>query len=516
MSPYAGLTAYYGDLHNHCGISYGHGGLEDALKNAREQLDFCSVTGHALWPDMPEPDPTIQYIIDFHEAGFSRLREGWDAVQATMAAYHDPGSFVTFLSFEMHSGADGDRTILYNGAEGPLLQEAAGLDDLHAQLRKLRAAGMGVMAFPHHIGYKQGQRGINWATFDAEFAPVVEIISMHGCSEADEGPRPFLHSMGPADHASTWRYGLAQGHIAGVLGSTDHHSGHPGSYGHGRTGVWAAAKTRDAIWEALEARRTYALTGDRIAVAFALGDQPMGSVVSAQGARTFTYRVVGGAPLDSIDLVKNGALAQRVSACDIVPDVAASDAAAASIHTKLTLELGWGARGERVDWDVQFGISAGRIIGVEPRFRGPEVVAPQEADDAGRAHAHTSHWERQDDRTVWLRTVTHGNPNNFTAATQALCLEVEMPRTAEVVAEMNGHRVVYPLAALLAGARAGRLGKIDSPAYRFHRAPRWGELAWEGAFTDADPSPDQTDVIYLRVRQVNDQWAWTSPIWVQA
>ena len=292
MANYDGLHAYYGDLHNHCGISYGHGALEDAFRNAREQLDFCAVTGHALWPDMPEPDARIQYIIDFHEAGFARLREGWDAVQATTAAFHAPGEFVTFLSFEMHSGADGDRTIVYKSAEGPLLQQATGLDDLHAKLRALEAQGLQAMAFPHHIGYKQGQRGINWATFDPTFSPVVEIISMHGCSESDLGPRPFLHSMGPSDHASTWRYGLAQGHIAGAIGSTDHHSAHPGSYGHGRTGLWAPDKTRDAIWDALLARRTYALTGDRIAVQFSLDDHPMGSIVPAAAART-TYMTHG-------------------------------------------------------------------------------------------------------------------------------------------------------------------------------------------------------------------------------
>ena len=74
MQTYKELNIYYGDLHNHCGISYGHGSIEEALLNAKEQLDFCSITGHALWPDMPEPDNEIQYIIDFHEAGFSRLR----------------------------------------------------------------------------------------------------------------------------------------------------------------------------------------------------------------------------------------------------------------------------------------------------------------------------------------------------------------------------------------------------------------------------------------------------------
>ena len=66
MQPYKDLTAYFGDLHNHCGISYGLGPIEQAYANAREQLDFCSVTGHAFWPDMPQPNPRTQHIIDFH------------------------------------------------------------------------------------------------------------------------------------------------------------------------------------------------------------------------------------------------------------------------------------------------------------------------------------------------------------------------------------------------------------------------------------------------------------------
>ncbi len=45
---YAHLTAFYGDLHNHCGISYEHGSLDDAYRNARLQLDFASVTPHAF------------------------------------------------------------------------------------------------------------------------------------------------------------------------------------------------------------------------------------------------------------------------------------------------------------------------------------------------------------------------------------------------------------------------------------------------------------------------------------
>ena len=64
LSPLAsamGLRPFYGDLHNHCDISYGHGSLLEALKRARRQLDFVSVTGHAYWPDMPIDDERVAF-----------------------------------------------------------------------------------------------------------------------------------------------------------------------------------------------------------------------------------------------------------------------------------------------------------------------------------------------------------------------------------------------------------------------------------------------------------------------
>ena len=106
---------------------------------------------------------------------------------------------------------------------------------------------------------------------------MIEIVSMHGVGERDESPRPYLHVMGPSDHASTMQAGLDAGHFFGVIGSTDHHAAHPGSYGHGRTGVWAERSTRSAIWQAILERRTCALTGDRIEVQYALNDAAMGS-----------------------------------------------------------------------------------------------------------------------------------------------------------------------------------------------------------------------------------------------
>lgn len=71
------MPLYWGDLHNHCGISYGFGSLENALTNARVHLDFCGITGHAMWPDMVERNPETAFVVDFHEKGFAKLKEHW-------------------------------------------------------------------------------------------------------------------------------------------------------------------------------------------------------------------------------------------------------------------------------------------------------------------------------------------------------------------------------------------------------------------------------------------------------
>jgi hypothetical protein len=91
-----------------------------------------------------------------------------------------------------------------------------------------------------------------------------------------------------------------------------------------------------------------------------------------------------------------------------------------------------------------------------------------------------------------------------------------MPYQAAVRAVINGRRVEFPLSHLLEGARASRLGKIASPCYRLHRAPRQWEFEWEGTFEDLTSGGEGGDVYYARVRQMNDQWAWSSPIRVDA
>jgi len=506
MRTYHHYQPFFGDIHNHCGISYAHGSLEDALRNARERLDFVSVTGHAHWPDMPPPDDAIQYIIDFHVAGFAKLKAGWGQMMQTLKAFNQEGSFIVFPGFEVHFNATGDRNILYRDLAGEILYPTS-LADLHDQLRQLRQRGVDTIAQPHHVGYRKGTRGIDWGTFSSEFAPFVEMLSMHGCSESNENTRPFLHSMGPSDYESTIEYGLKQGHVFGFSGGTDHHSAHPGSYGHGLTGIWASGLTRADVWEALQSRRMYALTGDRMQIQCSLDDAPMGAVIPSPTRRVLQFDVQAGGAIDCIDILRDGQLVKRFSQYEMDRAPSRDDG---WIRTKIFLELGWGARHKSCSWHVELGISEGEIIAVEPRFRGQEVVAPTEADETS-SYFHSRVIE-QGEQTVTFEAKTTGNPNNSTPAMQGMCLEVRLPRRAVVQAKMNGQRVDWPLEALLAGARTGQLGNIDSPAWRFHRAPEEPQWCWSGQWID-EYTRDAS--YYLRVRQRSDQWGWTSPIFVR-
>jgi hypothetical protein len=94
------------------------------------------------------------------------------------------------------------------------------------------------------------------ASADPAFCPVLEVASVHGRFD-------WL-----AEDA------LRQGLRVGFICATDDHSGRPGTspptaqpdFGHhgGLAAVYARTNTREAIWEALRARRCYGTTGPRI------------------------------------------------------------------------------------------------------------------------------------------------------------------------------------------------------------------------------------------------------------
>jgi hypothetical protein len=498
-----GLASFYGDIHNHSDLSYGHGSFPDALTKAALQLDFVSVTGHAHWPDMPVDDPSVAHIVDFHVKGFAKLRAAWSEHYEVLRGAETKGRFAVFPGYEIHSNAHGDYTIVLADLDGGPLELA---DDPGSLKRALVARyGERSLAFPHHIGYRTGARGINWATFDPELSPFVEMFSMHGCAEASETDRPYLHSMGPVDGRSTMVHGLVEGHVFGVVGNTDHHSGFPGSYGHGRMSLLAPAHDRDEFWKAMRARHTTALTGDRIHLLAEIDGAVQGDVIAPRVDAALGIEAVAGGAIDYIDVIRNGALWRRITPAlkPALVDLAGGD------ETLIYLELGWGARGAHHDWDGHVAVEGGRLEAVEPRFRGPEIVSPLEGEDSGHAIPTIA----LDGDGVRFTVTAEANPNNTTPTTQGLMLRARLDAGTALRAKLCGEEIVVPAERLYGGAKSGNLGPIDSPAWRFHQLPRAHDWQWAGTLKLGDLEHGET--LYLRLRQRTGQMAWTSPIFVR-
>lgn len=500
-----GFQTLYGDIHNHCNLSYGHGSLEDALTRARRQLDFVSVTGHAHWPDMPVDDESVAHIVDFHVKGFARLKKNWSGHFDMLAAYDEPGKFTVFPGYEIHSSEHGDYTIVYKDpGEHALLLGDTPEEIKHVLQGSLPGRAFG---FPHHIGYRQGARGINWATFDPELSPFVEMFSMHGCAESSETDRPYLHSMGPVNGHSTMTHGLREGHIFGVVGNSDHHSAYPGSYGHGLMAVFAAENERGALWDGMMARRTNALTGDRIHLFAAIGDHPIGAVMHPHDDAVLKLEAVAGGVIDTIDIIRNGVLARRITPALDPQPIRVSDE---GLETILVVELGWGARRSSHHWVGDLNIINGKILSVEPRFRGANIVSPTEGKDDS---ADTTNVEL-DGETLRFDVIAFSNPNNYTPATQAIAMKVLLQDNAVISTRFGNHHVEVPAARLLEGALSNNLGAIDTPAYRFHGLPQPQQWQWHGDINLG--KFEHGESVYVKLRQTNGQCAWTSPIFCRA
>ena len=123
MKPISENKIYWGDLHSHCAISYGEGSLENAIKRASQQLDFCSVTGHAFWPDIDILTKDKKDIKNYHLQGFVKLKKNWKHILTKLKIFEKKYNIKIFPSYEWHSLKYGDHNIYSNDFNLKLLSE---------------------------------------------------------------------------------------------------------------------------------------------------------------------------------------------------------------------------------------------------------------------------------------------------------------------------------------------------------------------------------------------------------
>jgi hypothetical protein len=488
----SGLNLYWGDLHNHNEIGYGKGSCERAYALARNALDFLAFTPHGWWPDQPPQDPKVA---KYHRDGFERVARRWAEVEARANAATEDGRFVAFVAVEWHSCRWGDYHLLFPGPKGEICRA-----EDHAGLVAF-ARERGALAIPHHVGYREGWRGADWAANDERRFPVAEVYSEHGTTfEAPSHRGMYSHSMGGVSREQTVLEQLRRGRVVGLLASTDNHFGYPGCYGEGLAGIWAPELTRAALWKALHQRRTVAATGDRIAVRLSMGGALMGDVVPASTPRALRVEVEAADEVDYVELNKNGRPLHRWDGASLRGPGAG--------RTVLRVEWGWDGLGSGAvtRWSVGAEVSAGKVARAVPCFAGGAGLLDQvnllhrEGERAVRAEASTSRLN------VW--------------PCSSMVLELEAPASAGLRVAAEGSREGAPFAFAietsldrLRGRDEWRAisGSFSAPKLRVGPALDKAGLSLDAAFEDLEPGA--RDFYYVKVLQRNGHVAWGTPIW---
>ncbi len=454
----------WGDIHAQCAIGCGARSIDAFFRHARDyaRLDFAS-----------------------HQANcFLVTGEEWRETEEITAAHDMPGRFAALLGLEWSADTDkgGDRNLYFPGDSAPITRcsheyvadvsdiasDLPRAEDLHAHYRGSRTI----------IALHVGGRTTDLSRHDPALERLIEVHSTHATSDW------FLLEA------------LARGHRMGVTAGSDGVDGRPGASHPGhqavrnvRGGLVAAPLRRldrDGLWEALWARECYATTGERILLDFTAEGRAMGSESDAAGPPELTIAIEGTGPLESIEIFNGTTPIHSVALR--APDAALSDRV--RIAWKGASAPGNFSRA-RMRWDGSATLSAGSFADAagyafDTPDEGIVLAAPQ--------------------RLEW-RSMTGGDWDGVE-------VRLDAPDDAQLAVATTQISACVPVGALAAGparfADAKPARELEIMRLPVDPGPR----SWRGTFRDTAGKPGW-NAYWLRVRQWNGGFAWSSPIFVR-
>jgi len=313
--------------------------------------------------------------------------------------------------------------------------------------------------------------------------------------------------MGGRCTQNTLQWLWQQGVRVGVVASTDDHLGYPGAYGEGLVAAYAETLTRESILEALKARRTYGVSGDRIELDFRLNGHRMGETIPATSARKIHVKVKGQDVIDRVEVLRNNEVIYREHPIDRTVRPSGWEK-----PILCRIEFGWGPWGDlnmaRIcDWQFRVIVSDGSIVSATPCFQsGP-------FDEERRNRITTI-----DDRSCEVISYTSRMQAYEERATNSIILEIQgSPKTklTTTLTQPTKMAITKSLEQLAESSDVEFTGPFTSESMLLHRIVFSENYRTEFEFTDKRRT-EKTDWYYVRVLQSNGSLAWSSPIWLEA
>jgi len=242
-------------------------------------------------------------LLDF--VGYQRndhqlSNQDWEAQQRAEQDFYAPSKFVPLPGYEWSGSSEtgGHHNVYFRRYGQPIHRCRAGssgdeagrvlphIRDVHDFYRDSDAI------LTPHVGGNHADLTFHEPLLE----PAIEVVSTHGAFEW------FLEES------------LRRGYRMGVVGGSDGYTGRPGAEYPGRqdrryakgglTASWAEDLTLEGIFDALRARRSYATTGARILIQFDADGHMMGEEYTTASPPTFSFRVLGTAPIESVELFR--------------------------------------------------------------------------------------------------------------------------------------------------------------------------------------------------------------------
>ncbi len=475
------VRIYWGDTHGHTGLAEGTGSarafFEYASRDAR--LDFATLSEHDIWMDDGE----------------------WLDLQELTRDFSEDGRFVGIPGYEWTAfrNRGGHHNVFFRdpGSRRVPVQEATRLPDLYRQLHAIYEPDE-VLVIPH------AHRAADWTRSDPELEKLVELYSVHGSFEW------FAN-----------RY-LQSGFELGFVAASDDHHAKPGlapgpvssvSQPGGLAAVLAPELSRDALFSALRNLSSYATSGQRMLLEATVNGAGMGTRQESAERREIRVNVSGTAPIDSIDVVRNGEiiLSRRYVAAPL----------GARSWLQVSFESSSQVFGQQVDnprgyrlWEGTLEVRGARVPQVVPAGLDNPLRDQVSRLDPGAGHG------------ARFRILTRGRADSFLVELDGAGPHTLLSFHLNESAESGFAPGIRPAARIPAADFAIRLGELEAGRldHELPVGPHPDRLSLqvidpaaaldrEFQFVDLDGVRDG-DYYYVRVTQLDGGRAWSSPFWV--